>query len=227
MDIPAHIGIIMDGNRRWAKQRDKPALEGHQAGVDALKRTAEHALDRGVQELSVFAFSSENWKRTEEEISGLMDIFRWVFNDQVKDLHERNIRVRVVGSRQVLPEDLIESIEKAEDQTKDNTRGILNLLLNYGGRQDITEAVSRLIKKGINSEGVTEEAVSKALSTHGMRDLDLLIRTTEYRLSGFLPWESVYAEICFQPDVLWPEYDGDTLDEAISFYQQRQRRFGA
>lgn len=227
MDVPAHIGIIMDGNRRWAKDRGLSTMEGHQAGVDALKRTAERALDRGVQELSVFAFSTENWKRTQEEVSGLMDIFRWVFNDQVDELHEKNIRMRVVGSREGVPDDLLKSIDAAEETTKDNTRGVLNLLFNYGGRRDITEAVSRIVKRGVDPEDVTEDTVSESLATQGMRDVDLLIRTTEFRLSGFLAWEAVYAEICFQPDVMWPDYDRNTLDEAIQFYQQRQRRFGA
>lgn len=227
MDVPAHIGIIMDGNRRWAKDRGLSTMEGHQAGVDALKRTAERALDRGVQELSVFAFSTENWKRTQEEVSGLMDIFRWVFNDQVDELHEKNIRMRVVGSREGVPDDLLKSIDAAEEKTKDNTRGVLNLLFNYGGRRDITEAVSRIVKRGVDPEDVTEDTVSESLATQGMRDVDLLIRTTEFRLSGFLAWETVYAEICFQPDVMWPDYGKDTLDEAIQFYQQRQRRFGA
>lgn len=227
MDVPAHIGIIMDGNRRWAKDRGLSTMEGHQAGVDALKRTAERALDRGVQELSVFAFSTENWKRTQEKVSGLMDIFRWVFNDQVDELHEKNIRMRVVGSREGVPDDLLKSIDAAEEKTKDNTRGVLNLLFNYGGRRDITEAVSRIVKRGVDPEDVTEDTVSESLATQGMRDVDLLIRTTEFRLSGFLAWETVYAEICFQPDVMWPDYGKDTLDEAIQFYQQRQRRFGA
>lgn len=227
MDVPAHIAIILDGNRRWAKERGLSTIDGHRAGVDALKRTAERALDRGVKELSVFAFSSENWKRTKEEVDGLMDIFRWVFNSHIDDLHEKNIRVRVVGSREDIPEDLSQSINAAEERTKDNTRGVLNLLLNYGGRRDITQAVSRIVERGIKPEDITEETVSDALATSGMRDVDLLIRTTEYRLSGFLPWESVYAEICFQPDVMWPDYDGDALEEAIAFYQSRQRRFGA
>jgi undecaprenyl diphosphate synthase len=227
MDVPAHIGIILDGNRRWAKQHGLSALEGHQAGVDALKRAAERALDWGVKELSVFAFSSQNWKRSQEEVDGLMDVFRWLFNSQIEELHENNIRVRVVGSRTGIPQDLGESIQAGEEQTKDNTRGTVNLLLNYGGRSDITQAVSRIVARDIDPEEVTEDTVSGELSTAGMGDVDLLIRTSEYRLSGFLPWESVYAEICFQPDILWPDYDGDALDAAITFYQNRQRRFGA
>jgi undecaprenyl diphosphate synthase len=133
----------------------------------------------------------------------------------------------VVGSRTGIPQDLGESIQAGEEQTKDNTRGTVNLLLNYGGRSDITQAVSRIVARDIDPDEVTDETVSGELSTAGMGDVDLLIRTSEYRLSGFLPWESVYAEICFQPDILWPDYDGDALDAAITFYQNRQRRFGA
>lgn len=227
MEVPAHIGIIMDGNRRWAKKHGKSTLEGHKAGVDAMKRVAERALDLDVKEMSVFAFSTENWRRSKEEVSGLMDIFRWVFNDQVKEIHEKNIRMRVVGSREGVDEDICESIDKAEELTRNNTRGVVNLLFNYGGRRDITEAVAKIIKQGTKPEDVTEETVSQSLATQGMRDLDLLIRTTEYRLSGFLPWESVYAEVYFQPDVMWPDFDEKELDAAIDFYQQRQRRFGA
>lgn len=226
-EVPAHIGIIMDGNRRWAKQRGLSTMEGHQAGYEALKRTAERALDRGVKELSVFAFSTENWKRAKEEVDGLMDLFRWIMKEQINDLHEKNIRVRVLGSPEGVPEDLSDSIEAAEARTQDNTRGTLNVLFNYGGRRDIIEAVSKIVSHDIAPEEVTEDTVSRHLVTAGMRDLDLLMRTSEYRLSGFLPWESIYAEIYFRPDLLWPDFNEAELDEAISFYQQRQRRFGA
>lgn len=226
MEVPAHIGIIMDGNRRWAKERGKTTIEGHQAGVDAMKRVADRALERGVKEMTVFAFSTENWKRSKEEVGALMDLFRWIFSKQAKEMHEKNIRLRVIGSREGVAEDILESIDEAEELTKDNTRGVLNMLFNYGGRRDITEAVAKIIKQGVKPEDVTEETVSESLATHGMRDLDLLMRTTEYRLSGFLPWESVYAEIYFRPDIMWPDCGEKEVDEAIDFYQQRQRRFG-
>lgn len=226
MDIPAHIGIIMDGNRRWAKQRDMEIIEGHQAGFETLKKTAEHALDRGVKELSVFAFSTENWRRAKEEVEGLFDLFRWVFQTQMEELHQKNIRVRVVGSREGVPQDLLDNIDEAQQRTRSNDRGILNVLFNYGGRQDIIEACRQLLTQQTKPEDIDEAAFSVALTTSGMRDVDLLIRTTEYRLSGFLPWESVYSEIYFQPDVLWPDFDGEELDKAITFYGQRHRRFG-
>lgn len=226
MDIPAHIGIIMDGNRRWAKQRDMEVIEGHQAGFETLKETAEYALDRGVKELTIFAFSTENWRRAKEEVEGLFDLFRWVFKTQMEELHQKNIRVRILGSQEGVPQDLLDNIDKAEELTRNNDRGTLNVLFNYGGRQDIIEACRQLITKQIKPEDVDETAFSAALATSGMRDVDLLIRTTEYRLSGFLPWESDYAEIYFQPDILWPDFDGGELDKAIAFYGQRHRRFG-
>ena len=226
--IPEHIGIIMDGNRRWAKQKDLATIEGHRAGYEALKRVAEYALDLGVKEMSVFAFSTENWKRSQEEVDGLLDLFRWVMESQIEELHEKNIRVRIVGSRQGVPKDLIASFAAAEDKTKDNDRGTLNVLFNYGGRSDITEAVKNIVANDdLSAEDVNEQLISDNLATAGMRDLDLLIRTTEYRLSGFLAWESVYAEIYFQPDVTWPDFDSVELDKAIEFYSNRHRRFGA
>ena len=225
--IPAHVGIIMDGNRRWAQQHGQPAIEGHRAGFEALKRTAERALDQGVQELSVFAFSSENWRRSREEVEGLFDLCRWVLKNQIDELHRQNIRVRVLGSRVDVPEDLHEQFTAAESQTASNDRGVLNILFNYGGRQDLVEAIRDMLRRDdLAAEEVDENVVSQHLATSGMRDVDLLIRTTEYRLSGFLPWESVYAEVYFQPDVLWPDFDGDELDKALEFYGQRQRRFG-
>lgn len=227
MDVPAHIAIIMDGNRRWASRHDKATIEGHKAGFEALKQISERALDLGVQELSVFAFSAENWKRSQEEVAGLLDLLRHVMDTRLEELHEQNIRIRVVGSRNGVSEDLQASFDHAEAKTKDNDRGTLNVLFNYGGRGDIVEAVSRLVaREGVSPEDIDEQLVSDHLSTAGMRDVDLLIRTTEYRLSGFLPWETVYAEIYFQPDVLWPDFDGEELEKAIQFYNQRQRRFG-
>lgn len=227
MDVPAHIAIIMDGNRRWASRHDKATIEGHKAGFEALKQTSERALELGVQELSVFAFSAENWKRSQEEVAGLLDLLRHVMDTRLEELHEQNIRIRVVGSRNGVSEDLQASFDHAEAKTKDNDRGTLNVLFNYGGRGDIVEAVSRLVaREGVSPEDIDEQLVSDHLSTAGMRDVDLLIRTTEYRLSGFLPWETVYAEIYFQPDVLWPDFDGEELEKAIQFYNQRQRRFG-
>lgn len=228
VSTPEHIGIIMDGNRRWAKQRGLETIEGHRAGYEALKRVAEHALNLGVEEMSVFAFSTENWRRSKEEVDGLLDLFRWVMESQIDELHDKNIRVRIVGSKEGVPEDLLASFDAAEEKTKDNDRGALNVLFNYGGRNDIVEAVRSIVADdNISASDVNEDLLSKHLSTAGMRDLDLLIRTTEHRLSGFLAWESVYAEVYFQPEVTWPDFDAKELDKALEFYANRHRRFGA
>ncbi len=228
LNIPSHIGIIMDGNRRWAKQRGLETIDGHRAGYEALKLVADHALDVGVEEMSVFAFSTENWRRSKEEVDGLLDLFRWVMESQIDELHDKNIQVRIIGSRIGVPEDLLASFDYAEEKTKDNDRGVLNVLFNYGGRSDLVEAVRLIVADdSIHADDVDEQILSDHLSTAGMRDLDLLIRTTEHRLSGFLAWESVYAEIYFQPEVTWPDFDASELDKAIDFYASRHRRFGA
>ena len=225
-NIPSHISIIMDGNRRWAKAHGKSTIEGHQAGYAALKKVAEHALDLGVKEMSVYAFSTENWQRSAEEVRGLMDLVRWILGEEVEDLHQKNIKIRIVGLRDRLDPDLIELIDKAMERTKDNSRGTLYLCFNYGGRADIIQAAKQLIENGITASEITEESFSAALSTKGMSDVDLVIRTSECRLSNYLPWETVYSEIYFLPEMLWPDFDEAALDKAIEFYQDRNRRFG-
>jgi undecaprenyl diphosphate synthase len=224
--IPRHIGIIQDGNRRWAKQHGKSTVEGHRAGYEALNRIVELAFDKGVKELSVYAFSTENWRRSKQEVQGTMNLIRWIADNRFKDLHKKNVKLRISGFREKVEADILKRIDKAVENTKNNTRGVLNICFNYGGRADITESVRRLIKKGIKAEDISEEAISAELSTAGMHDVDLIIRTSEYRLSNFLPWESIYAEIYFVPDIYWPDFNEIQFNKALDFYANRKRRFG-
>lgn len=224
--IPEHVALILDGNRRWAKQQGIPTLEGHRAGYNRLKEACDWFYGRGVKELSAYIFSTENWNRSQEEVSYLMDLARWIFKKELKEFEKRNVKLRVVGLRERVSDDLLKAIDEAEERTKDNDGGVLNLCFNYGGRPDILHAAKTIVKKGYKPEEVTEEVFSNSLTTSGMRDVDLLVRTSEQRLSGFLPWESVYAEILFLPDILWPEFSEDTVEEVLTEYSARQRRFG-
>lgn len=221
--VPNHIAFIMDGNRRWAKANGTPKLEGHRRGYQAIKKITKHAVNRGVKEISFFAFSTENWDREEEEVSYLMDLARMVFKAELNDLEKEGLKVRVPGLSDKVAPDLAEMINEVTERTKDNTRATINYCFNYGGRADILQAVNKLILAG---KPVTSQEFSKALSTDGMSDVDLLVRTSEYRLSGFLPWESVYAELYFVPNIYWPDFDEKQLDKAIAFFASRQRRFG-
>jgi undecaprenyl diphosphate synthase len=225
--IPHHIGLIMDGNRRWAKVRGKRAIEGHREGYKVLKKIGDYALNQGVQELSAYVWSTENWNRIRQEVDWIMNFLRWIPKNEIKEMHNKNIRLKVPGLKDRVPKDILDLIKKAEAKTRDNTGGTLNLLFNYGGRPDIIEATKKLISSGIAADKVTEEDFSQALSTAGMSDVDLIIRTSECRLSNFLPWESVYAEICFMPQLLWPDFTPKHLDEALAFYAKTEQRIGA
>lgn len=223
---PQHVGIIIDGNRRWAKLRGKSVLEGHARGYKALIAIAKAVYNRGIKELSAYVFSTENWQRSKQEVEDLMNLVRLILKNDVKQLHKNNIRVRVSGIKANLPPDILQLIQEAITQTKHNTKGVLNLCFNYGGRADIVEAVKKLVKAGKRPEEIDEKAFAGALSTAGMSDVDLVIRTSESRLSNFLPWESVYAELYFLLDKTWPDFTEQDLDEALNFYAARHRRFG-
>ncbi len=224
--VPRHVAIVMDGNRRWAKAHGLPAVEGHRAGYKALKKVADHAFDLGIKEMSVWAFSTENWDRPKAEVKYLMNFARQVFSEESEGIEKLGARIKVSGLKERVPADILEMIELMEERTRHNVKGILNFCFNYGGRADILEAVRKLIRKGITASHLTAELFSSALSTAGLHDVDLIIRTSEYRLSGFLPWESVYAEIYIKPDIYWPDFDERQFDEALSFFAARQRRFG-
>jgi len=223
--IPAHIGIIMDGNRRWAKNQNLPSLKGHQKGYETFLDIAEYAFEKGVSVLSVYAFSTENWKRAEEEVGYLMGLLRKAVNESYKRLHEKGIRILISGRTHELPGKLKEDVKRVEEETKENTKGVLHIALNYGGRPEIVDAVNAILKKG-DLKKVTEEDFAQHLYNPEVPDLDLIIRTSgEQRLSGFFPWQGIYAELLFVKKH-WPDFTKDDLDDAIIEYANRQRRFG-
>lgn len=228
---PFHVAIIMDGNGRWAKARGQMRTMGHHAGVNALKRTIKAAGDLGITHLTVFAFSTENWRRPEQEINDLMGLMRAFIKSDLARLKREGVCVRILGQTDGLPQDVIQMIADTHEQTRHNTRFFLQVALNYGARMDMACAVRKLaeqVREGkIAVEDITEARVEDALSTAGLPALDLLIRTSgEHRLSNFLLWESAYAEFVFQ-DILWPDYGPEALKDALDVYFRRERRFGA
>lgn len=229
--MPRHIAIIMDGNRRWAKKRNLPVKLGHKQGAETLKKIVRYANKIGLEYITVYAFSTENWKRSEDEVSALMNLLESYLEDFAKEADTENIVIRVLGNLEQLSESLQKSIQKTIKRTENNTGTIFNIALNYGGRDEITNAVkeiSKEVKNGrITVEEISEELISKHLYTKNDPDPDLLIRTSgELRLSGFLPWQSVYSEFLFM-DKLWPDFTEKDLDEAIEIFAKRNRKFGA
>lgn len=225
-NIPNHIGIIMDGNRRWAKERGLPAFEGHREGEKTLRKIADACLKFGVKILTVFAFSSENWKRSEEEVSFLLGLMEKLFSNYLEDFKKKGIRINVIGQIEKFPEKLQKIIRETMDGTKDCANGIFNIALSYGGRQEIIEAVKKIVAEKIAPENINEEMFENYLYTAGQPDPDFIIRTSgEQRLSGFLTWQGVYSELYFTPKY-WPEFSEKDLEFAIEEYQSRKRRFG-
>lgn len=228
--IPAHIAIVMDGNGRWALQRHRPRSMGHKAGLKALRSVIEHCGSLGVRDLTVFAFSSENWNRPEQEVSRLMDLFMRALDREAKELNENNVRIRFIGDVDAFSSALRQKIHRAQTQTADNTRMTLNIAVNYGGRWDIVQATRKLAEacsRGlIKPEDINEELLAEQICLHESKDPDLLIRTGgEMRISNFLLWQSAYTELYFTP-TLWPDFGPECLDQAIKAYQSRERRFG-
>ena len=230
-NLPKHIAIIMDGNRRWAKKRNLPVALGHKEGAKTLEKIVRYANKIGIKYITVYAFSTENWKRTEEEVNSLMTLFQNYLDDYSKRPDSENIKVKIIGSRENLSNKMIDKIEKCMERTKNNTGITFNIALNYGGRDEIVAAVKEIAQKvkqnEIEIKDITEELISSNLYTKGQPDPDLLIRTSgELRLSNFLPWQLVYTEFLFV-DKYWPDFSETDLDEAISVYQKRNRKFGA
>ncbi|MEY8444133.1 isoprenyl transferase [Lactococcus ileimucosae] len=228
--VPQHIGIIMDGNGRWAKSQGKPRIFGHKAGMDALKTAAIHGQHRGVKVMTVYAFSTENWSRPMDEIKFIMSLPIDFYSKYLPILNEENIQIRMIGEREGLPKATLNSIDRAAAETSNNTGMILNFAMNYGGRRDILLAVQNLAKSGKNLSEITEEELSDYLQTSilpkDLRDPDLIIRTSgELRLSNFLPWQAAYSELYFT-DTAWPDFDEAALDAAILEFQKRDRRYG-
>ena len=221
--VPHHVAIVMDGNGRWANKRFMPRLVGHRQGLAALRRCVAACLDRGVQVLTVFAFSSENWNRPEDEVSGLMSLLGMALTREVPKLHEAGVRVYLVGDRDSLKSKLRDGLTQAEELTRNNQRLILNVCFNYGGRWDMAQAAARLQQQGLP---FTEDNLSSAMAMSHVPDPDLIIRTGgEYRISNFLLWQAAYSELYFS-DILWPDFDAAALDAAIEDYTLRERRFG-
>jgi undecaprenyl diphosphate synthase len=220
---PNHIAVVMDGNGRWAKQRFLPRVAGHKQGVDSLRRCVQACAQRGVGVLTVFAFSSENWRRPDEEVGGLMDLLAVALSREVPQLIEQGVRVYFVGDKARVSERIREGFAKAEAATAHNTRMVLNVCFNYGGRWDVAQAAQALADKG---QMITEDAISGKMALSHVADPDLLIRTGgEMRISNFLLWQCAYSELYFTP-ALWPEFDEAALDAAIAAFGQRERRFG-
>lgn len=227
---PVHVAIIMDGNGRWAKARGLPRTAGHKRGAEAVRRTVEAAREMGVSYLTLYAFSSENWKRPTGEVTDLMGLLRLYLRNEVANLHKNGIRLRVIGDRSRLSRDINALIDESEAKTADNTALTLVLALSYGGRQEIAEAARRLAQDvamgRLDAAAIDEDAVAARLYTAGIPDPDLLIRTSgEKRISNFLLWQSAYAEFVFT-DVLWPDFDRTHLEDAIRDFHGRERRYG-
>ena len=230
IQIPHHVAIIMDGNGRWAKERGLPRTAGHEAGEAALFDVVQGAIEFGVKEISAFAFSTENWRRSPEEVKFLMGFNRDVIRRRRDEMNALGVRVRWVGRPKRLWSSVINELEEAEELTKKNKSLILNMCVNYGGRSEIVDAATALardVKRGkVKVDAVTEKTFAKYLDSPAMSDVDLFLRTSgEQRTSNFLPWQSVYAEFVFM-DVLWPDVTRKTLWKAIQEYSQRDRRFG-
>lgn len=230
-NLPKHIAIIMDGNRRWAKSKGKPAGFGHKEGAKVLEKIVRYANKIGIEHITVYAFSTENWKRAKEEVSTLMALFQSYLDDYSKRADSENIKVKIIGNRKGLSAKMISSIEKCMERTKNNTGIVFNIALNYGGREEllnVTHKIAEDVKKGIlQPEKITEKDIEKYLYTKGQPDPDLLIRTSgEKRLSNFLPWQLSYSEFLFI-DKNWPDFTEEDLNQAIEEYQKRTRKFGA
>lgn len=220
---PCHVAIVMDGNGRWASKRHLPRVAGHKRGVDSLKQIVTACVELGIPTLTVFAFSSENWNRPADEVSGLMDILAFSLAREVPQLRKDGVRLRFVGSRLGLSERVTKGLADAELATESNSRLTLNVCFNYGGRWDIAQAAQKLAQEGVS---ITEDAITQSLALSHVADPDLLIRTGgEMRLSNFLLWQAAYAELYFT-DLLWPDFDASALKIAIDWFGSRERRFG-
>lgn len=228
--IPKHIAIIMDGNGRWAKSRNKPRVYGHKMGVKAVKKTITAAAKLGVSSVTLFAFSSENWRRPEEEVSLLMDLFVSLLSTEVKRLHKNDLRLRVIGDKERFSARLQNKIEEAEALTAQNSGMVINVAANYGGKWDITQATKRIAQQvqagQLQPNDISEQLIAQEVCLSDLPDVDLVIRTSgESRLSNFLLWQVAYAEFYFC-EQHWPDFDEDSLAEAVSWYANRERRFG-
>ncbi|MFN0263518.1 isoprenyl transferase [Tepidamorphus sp. 3E244] len=227
---PRHVAIIMDGNGRWASERGMSRTKGHQAGVEAVRRCVKAAADRDIEYVTLFSFSSENWVRPQSEIADLFSLLRRFIRKDLAELHKEGIRIRIIGRRDKVPDDIVRMLDEAEALTRDNTRFNLVIAFNYGARAEIADAAKRaaeaVLKGAIRPQDIDENSFERFLDTDGIPDPDLLIRTSgEHRISNFLLWQCAYAEFVFLPGY-WPDFDAAMLDEALGEYANRKRRFG-
>ncbi len=228
--LPQHIAIIMDGNGRWAKAQGKPRVFGHKNGVAAVRKTISTAAKLGIKAVTLFAFSSENWRRPEDEVGVLMELFISVLSTEIKKLHKNNLRLRVIGDTRRFNQRLRDKINQAEALTANNTGMVINIAANYGGKWDITQATQKIaakVKLGeIRVDEISEELITQQLTMSDLPEVDLMIRTSgECRISNFMLWQMAYAELYFTP-IYWPEFDENSLIEAVTWFVNRERRFG-
>lgn len=224
--VPVHVAIIMDGNGRWATKRDLPRLAGHRVGVDCIQSVLKTLAAKGVKYVTLYAFSTENWNRPSEEVEGILEILYDALRNQTQDLHENNVHIVHIGKANRLSSELQEAVACAQDLTRDNTGITLNVAFDYGGRDEILEAVKQVVRDGVSVEDIDEELFSKYLFTAQIPDPDLIIRTGgELRISNFLLWQSAYSEY-YHTTTLWPDLDSAELERALAAFTNRQRRFG-
>ena len=225
--VPRHLGLILDGNRRWARERGLPAYEGHKAGYRRMEAILDAAMDRGVEYVSVYAFSTENWKRSAEEVRHLMKLFLWIFKHELGNLKRHGVRVHVLGNKFRIGKALLKAIHNAEDQTKDNKRGTLLFCLDYGGQQEIVDVMKAMMAEGMPASEITAEKISERLQNSGVPPVDLIIRTSgEQRLSNFMLWNAAYSELMFTQTKL-PDFSVEEFNGMLDQYAQRNRRFGS
>jgi undecaprenyl diphosphate synthase len=225
--VPRHLGLILDGNRRWARENGVPIAEGHRQGFLNTKKLGRSLFDQGIEYVSAYVFSTENWQRSADEVKQLMKLFMWVAKHEAKELHKDGIRLRVIGSRLRLGKSLVKALHEAEELTKDNTRGTLLLCLDYGGQQEVVDAIKELAANGVNPADITSELISEHLYAPDVPPVDLIIRTSgEQRLSNFMLWRAAYSELMFTKSY-WPDFSETELRGMLTEYSTRKRRFGA
>ncbi len=226
LNVPNHIGFVLDGNRRWAAANDLPIIEGHREGAVTLEKIASAAFKKGVNVVSVFVFSSENWDRGDKEVKPLLGLINGTVRRYMDSLHNEGIRIVIMGRRDGLRHRILKTIHKAEEKTKDNTKGTLALCFNYGGQQEIIDAVKALVGQGLSQDEINEKALSDQLYHPEIPNIDLLIRTSgEQRISNFMLWQAAYSELLFIKKN-WPAFNEADLDKALAEFSRRQRRFG-
>jgi undecaprenyl diphosphate synthase len=225
-DLPRHVAIIMDGNRRWARMQQRAEIEGHAAGVEAIRTLLKHAVRRGVPVMTLYAFSRENWARSDDEVTGLFGLLEQAVRSETAELRRQGVRIRLLGRLDELPDATRRSIDEALAETAEGDRLLLNVAFNYAGRTELVDAFRRLTEQGIAADAIDKQAICDALYTAGLPDPDLVIRTGgEQRLSNFLIWQSAYAEF-YSTEVLWPDFGADAFDAALLEFARRTRRFG-